>query len=238
MLLVLTENVGKRDRPTIELHRARQKYNKFKSDVNREVMICKSKEYKKEVLKAKRKSSKKFVNRLRNVRSKCPKDYWNLLIGKFRTKCTIILKECVKHFKELGEDITENQTNILDNDADIPELDTKVLNGYITEEEILKCIHNLKNSKASGIDYIINEYIKKYVNKLLPFYVKLFNIIITNSHFPEEWLIGMLVPIYNKGDINDVNNYRGIILLSCLGKLFTSEINIKLYNFCEINIIF
>ncbi len=87
----------------------------------------------------------------------CPKDHWNLLLGKSRTKCTILLKERVKHFKKLGEDNTENQTNSMDNDANIPELDTSVLNGYITEEEILKCIHKLKYSKACGVDYIINE---------------------------------------------------------------------------------
>ena len=35
----------------------------------------------------------------------------------------------------------------------------------------------------------------------------------------------------NKGDINDINNYRGIILLNCLGKLFTSVLNSRLYNY-------
>jgi hypothetical protein len=44
--------------------------------------------------------------------------------------------------------------------------------------------------------------------------------------------MGMIRPIYkNKGNINDPDNYRSITILSCLGKLFTSVINIRLENF-------
>ena len=47
---------------------------------------------------------------------------------------------------------------------------------------------------------------------------------------PEDWTIGIIKPMYkDKGDINDVNNYRGITLLSCMGKLFTSILNSRLY---------
>ena len=49
---------------------------------------------------------------------------------------------------------------------------------------------------------------------------------------PSEWSIGIIKVLYkNKGNINDVNNYRGITLLSCLGKLFTSVINARLYSY-------
>ena len=36
------------------------------------------------------------------------------------------------------------------------------------------------------------------------------------------------MPIFKKGNINDVENYRGITLLSTLGKLFTRIINNRL----------
>ena len=40
-----------------------------------------------------------------------------------------------------------------------------------------------------------------------------------------------MVPIHKKHDRSNVQNYRGITLLSALGKLFTSILNNRLYNY-------
>ncbi|CAL4108263.1 unnamed protein product, partial [Meganyctiphanes norvegica] len=90
----------------------------------------------------------------------------------------------------------------------------------------------LKNNKSPGIDNILNEFLKYCPNELLPVIVKLFNIVLDSGIIPSEWTIGVIKPLYkNKGDINDVNNYRGITLLSCIGKLFTSVLNSRLYSY-------
>jgi len=53
---------------------------------------------------------------------------------------------------------------------------------------------------------------------------------------PDAWCVSSIRPIYkNKGDASDPNNYRGISLLSCLGKLFTSCINNRLSDFVKDN---
>ena len=60
----------------------------------------------------------------------------------------------------------------------------------------------------------------------------LFNTVLETGIIPTDWTIGIIKPLYkNKGDINYVNNYRGITLLSCLGKLFTSVLNTRLYSY-------
>ena len=70
----------------------------------------------------------------------------------------------------------------------------------------------------------------------MPLYEKLFNKILVVGIVPNQWIIGLIIPIYKqKGSRYDANNYRGITLLSCLGKLFTSVLNERLCNFCDTN---
>jgi hypothetical protein len=64
-------------------------------------------------------------------------------------------------------------------------------------------------------------------------------LIFDNGFVPDEWLVGIIKPIYkNKGDPTQPENYRPITLLSCLGKLFTSILSKRLEDYAsEINLI-
>jgi hypothetical protein len=42
----------------------------------------------------------------------------------------------------------------------------------------------IKNNKASGIDEIINEYLKSTVSQMMPLYVKLFNVVLDSGIIP------------------------------------------------------
>ena len=46
---------------------------------------------------------------------------------------------------------------------------------------------------------------------------------------------GLIIPLHKKGHKDDVNNYRGITLVSCLSKLFTTVLNKRIENFCSDN---
>ena len=51
---------------------------------------------------------------------------------------------------------------------------------------------------------------------------KLLNKVKECKIIPKNWKISMVVPLYKgKGDINKPGNYRGISLLSILGKIYT-----------------
>ena len=67
-------------------------------------------------------------------------------------------------------------------------------------------------------------------------YTKLFNLILFSAKTPNEWSIGTIKPIYKqKGSCDDPNNYRGITILSCFGRLFTSVINNRLVEYFDEN---
>ena len=109
-----------------------------------------------------------------------------------------------------------------------------LLNSHITIEEIETVVKRLKNGKSSGVDEIINEYIKYTIDDMLPIYVLLFNIILDNGIIPENWGKGILVPIFkNKGSTSDPNSYRGVTLNSCMSKVFSAVLNNRLNKFSD-----
>ena len=139
-------------------------------------------------------------------------------------------------FKNLASG--EEQGEYICNDVDetivnYEEFET-FLDSEFTSDEIDKMVTNLKNKKACGKDKILNEYICATYNKLRPMYIALFNRVLEEGIVPESWLNGMILPIYkSKGDRKDPDNYRGITLLSCLGKLLTSLINERLNKYAD-----
>ena len=70
---------------------------------------------------------------------------------------------------------------------------------------------------------------------MLHAFTKLFNLVFASGFIPDEWSLGFISPIYkNKGDKASPDNYRGITILSCFGKLFTSVLNDRLNQYLEI----
>jgi hypothetical protein len=62
---------------------------------------------------------------------------------------------------------------------------------------------------------------------LIPILGKLFNNIINTGIYPELWVQSIIIPVFKKGDVNEPKNYRGISLVSHVGKLFTVCYTIK-----------
>ena len=62
----------------------------------------------------------------------------------------------------------------------------------------------------------------------------MFNLVLLSGIVPTDWCIGIIKPIYKKkGSIDDPDNYRGITLLSCIGKLLTASINTRLTTYLD-----
>ena len=77
-------------------------------------------------------------------------------------------------------------------------------------------------------------FIKNSPDILIEIIVRLFNVILDSEFIPTDWCLGITKPIFkNKGDPRDPSNYRGITILSCLGKHFTSCINTRLTSYSK-----
>lgn len=139
----------------------------------------------------------------------------------------ISLDEAWTNFRDLYEDNSGIMDSVPNND-----MNNDFINELFTTVKIRKHINSFKINKALGIVFILNEFIKNCPDKLIYVIVLLFNMVLESSIIPTDWSVGINKVLYkNKGDIDDINNYKGITLLSCLGKLFTSVINERLYNY-------
>jgi hypothetical protein len=93
-----------------------------------------------------------------------------------------------------------------------------------TNQEVKKCIRSMKNNKATGIDGIPAEARKvlSTKNEGIGIVTDLFNQIKNKKTFPCEWKTSIICPLYEgKGCIDERGHYRGISLLSGLGKMFS-----------------
>ena len=97
--------------------------------------------------------------------------------------------------------------------------------------EISSAITKLKLGQAKGLDLISNEMLVSGQSKLLPCLVKLFNMCFLHGHYPPKWSKGYISPIFKSDDPGYPTNYRGITIISNLGKLFNSIINNRLKDF-------
>lgn len=217
-----------------EYHKARHRYHMHKTSSNFNTMTEKSKTYKRNLKRVKSKEQTILINKLRSCKGNNSREYWKVLNGQ-KKDCHIPVKlnDFYEHFRHLADDHFDELDVGTLNNTDNTNIDpSQILNDPITKEEVLRNIKKLKNGKSPGIDMVLNEYIKSTQNLLCPLYIGLFNKILDTGVLPADWLVGVVVPLYkNKGDMQDVNNYRGITLLSCMGKLFTSILNERLNNF-------
>ncbi len=85
-------------------------------------------------------------------------------------------------------------------------------------DEVQDAIKKMKNNKAAGPDGIPAEVLKKGGPDLLKHIHALFLKIWEEEEIPAQLRDALIVSIYKKGDKADCGNYRGISLLSTIGK--------------------
>lgn len=202
--------------------------NRCLADMDRE-----GKEYKAFISTHQNYFSRELHKNLRKCHRNDTKLYWSILKKsdcKPKSEPKVSLSDFEKHFKQLNHD-DQAETHHFD----FSEIDPSTIEEFnleFTFDEVLNNIKSLKNNKSEAGDYIKNEYLKNCPHSVIKLMVRIFNLILQTGHVPFEWCIGLIVPIFKKkGSHSDPNNYRGITLLSCLGKLFTLCLNARLTKF-------
>ncbi|MEW8146389.1 MAG: hypothetical protein AB2788_11585, partial [Candidatus Thiodiazotropha endolucinida] len=180
----------------------------------------------------KSKTDKLVVSQHKNV-----KEYWRMLkqMAHVENKSSVTSEKFAEYFQAINN---PNDT-FYQADDDILFFNERYirgefqvmfeeLNAEISLFEIQKAVKQLKNGASGGPDLFLNEFFKNGSDTLLKYIHTLFNKLFEIGYFPDKWSDGFIVPIYKKGDKNEPVNYRGITLLSTIGKLSTRILNNRL----------
>ena len=170
------------------------------------------------------------------------KAYWRLLkqTANKNTKQSISSKKFAEYFKavndpddrfyQIDEDILFYNEQYVRGEFQIM---FDELNREISKTELTSAIKQLRNDASAGPDLLLNDFFKNGTGTLINYLHALFNKLFQMGYFPETWSEGYIVPIFKKGDVNEVSDYRGITLLSTLGKLLTRILNNRFNKWAE-----
>lgn len=202
-------------------------YNKFRAD------------YKKKICIAKRNACSNFILHSEN-KSKC---CWGLINSQRRKRSNTKENTKIKP-DDFNTYFTSTPRNIIDSlpkhTCDIQVLITKIPNCNstfflrpVTEAEIILAITKIKNTHSLDC-YGLGSKILKYVGDVIKYPLTvIFNKCLTEGIFPDCLKISRITPIYKKGSVNELNNYRPIAITPILSKVFEIILSIRLTDFLD-----
>jgi len=163
------------------------------------------------------------INKSAPIKSKC---------GEPITDRTKQLDRWVEHYSELYATENAVHQSVLDDIGQLPVMPELDVPPSISE--LSEAIDKLPSGKAPGKDCIPAEVIKSGKACLLVPLHKLLIQCWTEGAVPQDMRDANIITLYkNKGDRGDCNNYRGISLLSIIGKLFARIVLTRLQTLAE-----
>jgi hypothetical protein len=223
-----------------ETRAALRKFKRSKTYENRQMFVNSRKAYK-SMLKTRKQIYKSERAQMLANSAKKPKLFWKEL----RFSCGLMRKQSPK------TDISPVQwrnhfmkvfcTSEVEQVAECPDINLNYLpsidclDAPITEEEVIRALRDLKNGKAGGPDEVLPEMLKAAGSSITKLLLELFNAIFESGEYPEPWSQAIIIPLHKKGDTRVPDNFRGISLLSIIGKCYTSILNKRLYYWLDLN---
>ena len=211
---------------------AQRRFSREKTNADRRhKFIVERRNYRRAIYAAKKLSKEKKINDLLNLEKLDVKAFWkglkSIISPKDDSIDNIDKGQWVNHFSNVLNvpAARGNDTQFLEYvKSSLPHLENNIavnnlLNYNITHEEILSSIKELKMGKSVFTDDIGNEALRHGYVYLKDCFHHLFNVVFQSGCFPSQWTNGLIIPLHKKGDKMDANNYRGIIISSCVSKL-------------------
>ncbi|KAI5639199.1 reverse transcriptase (RNA-dependent DNA polymerase) domain-containing protein [Phthorimaea operculella] len=204
-----------------DVEKARMEYKSLKNVVKKTIERKKDEmkdDFDKRLSENFRTNLKVFWKSIRTTRGKTAQSE----LSRIRNQDGSIIKgeECVlKRWKEYFESLFEKEDLV--EEMTIQEVEDREIDSEIDMDEIVKALKSMKSGKAAGYDRVSVEMLKAGEGVVASQLYLLFNLCWRSGRVPSDWCKAVIVPLYKgKGSQLDCKNYRGISLLSVVGKLY------------------
>ena len=140
---------------------------------------------------------------------------------------TLTKEDFQQHFMQVSKDRFENTPEDIDDmvskiedvfmtdKADSAREWRNILDAVPGREEIITQMNKMKDS-APGKDGVRISYLLKGGREIMDRLINMIHFMFTNDadRWEESLKIGLVIPLHKKGDLNDCNKYRGVVLLA------------------------
>lgn len=196
--------------------------------------------YRKRISETKKSAYNNFILSSQNKQKSC----WKIVNGNRVSKKTdkiksagISVNEFNSYFSKVADTIVRGLQSPDSTGVDtvdlIPIHSSSFFLAPVSPSEIFNVIWDLKNK--NGFDYYcMNARVMKFIsNEITQPLTNLINNCIMQGVFPHSLKINKVVPIYKKGDLKDVGNYRPIAISPIIAKIFETVLKRRLLDYFE-----
>ena len=99
-----------------------------------------------------------------------------------------------------------------------------------SHQDILSKLQNIDTTKGAGPDLLPPSFIQRFAASFSVPATILFNRSLAEGCFPTAWKSASIIPIHKSGNTHNVENYRGVSLLSCFPKIFERLLHDVVYS--------
>ncbi len=100
---------------------------------------------------------------------------------------------------------------------------------------VILTIKQLNESNSCGSDHIALRFIKDALPVIIPYISCIINTSIVTGTFPAAWNHAIVTPLFKKGDLKEIGNYRPISLLQVFSKVIKKIVANQLVQYTEHN---
>jgi hypothetical protein len=126
-----------------------------------------------------------------------------------------------KFFSEMFKSVFNNPISFCESDfTHIEQNDDFDLDIVLNINDIINEIESLDKNKGPGHDFIPATFLINTKSNISTILLQIFNKSLSSGIFPDFWKLALVTPIFKSGFRDDVENYRGISILSIFSKIF------------------